>query len=383
MPDPAVIEKRKNDHIRINLQEDVEATGLSSGLDRYRFVHTALPELDLVAIDTRTTFLGRRLGVPFLISSMTGGVERGWEITRRLAVAAQLFGCAMGVGSQRVALEDPARTRYFAVRDVAPDILLLANLGAVQLNYGYGPDECRRAVEMIGADALILHLNPLQEALQPEGNRDFSGLLSKIEAICAKLEVPVVVKEVGWGISARVASQLAEVGIAAIDVGGAGGTSWSAVERHRAKTPLQRRLSETFADWGIPTAQSLRMAKSGAAALPIVASGGLKTGLDAAKAITLGAELAGFAGPLLRAAAAGEDETVDLLTALVEELRVAMFCIGSGDLAALRRAELIDDAGQRLSPLAVAEVPTQDTRRQPDPTGVLMLSTNGRGHGTP
>jgi isopentenyl-diphosphate delta-isomerase len=197
---------------------------------------------------------------------------------------------------------------------------------------------------MVQADALVLHLNPLQEALQPEGNRDFSSLLRKIAAVCAALDVPVVVKEVGWGICTGVARQLAEAGVAAIDVSGAGGTSWSAVERHRATSPLQRRLSETFADWGIPTAESLRMAQTGAPGLPIVASGGLRTGLDAAKAIVLGADLTGFAGPLLKAAAAGEDETVELLTALIEELRIAMFCTGSGDLNALRHVELIDSA---------------------------------------
>ena len=351
----ATIERRKHDHIRINLEEDVQAREATTGFERFHFVHTALPERNLSEVDVRTRFLGRDLGAPILISSMTGGIERGWEINRRLATAAQALGCAMGVGSQRAAIEDPARARFFRVRDVAPDILLLANLGAVQLNYGYGIDECRRAVEMIGADALILHLNPLQEALQPEGNRDFSALLGKIAAVCAALGVPVVVKEVGCGISTPVARQLAEAGVAAIDVSGAGGTSWSAVERHRAGTDLARRLSETFADWGIPTATSLRMARMGAPGLPLVASGGLRTGLDAAKAIALGADLAGFAGPLLRAAVAGEAETVELLTALVEELRLAMFCTGCGNLAELRHADLFDVDDDRLLPLPAGQ----------------------------
>jgi isopentenyl-diphosphate delta-isomerase len=350
MSGPATTERRKSDHIAINLSEDVQATGITSGFERYRFVHTALPELDLSDVDTRTTFLGRELRAPVLVSAMTGGVERGWEINRRLAAAAQALGCAMGVGSQRAAIEDPARARFYRVRDVAPDILLIANLGAVQLNYGYGPDECRRAVEMIGADALALHLNPLQEALQPEGNRDFSSLLGKIERVCAALDVPVVVKEVGWGISTRVARQLANAGVAAIDVGGAGGTSWSAVELHRATTSLGRRLSETFAGWGIPTAESLLLAQVGAPDIPLIASGGLRTGLDAAKALALGADLAGFAGPLLRAAAAGEAETVELLTALVEELRLAMFCTGAGTVPQLRRVDLFDGDDDRLLP---------------------------------
>lgn len=287
-------------------------------------------------------FLGRRLRAPILISCMTGGVERGREINHRLARAAQALGCAMGIGSQRAAIEDPDLAPLFRVRDVAPDILLLANLGAVQFNYGYGVDECKRAVAMIEADALALHLNPLQEALQPEGNVNFAGLLAKIEAICRKLEVPVVVKEVGWGISARVARQLAEAGVAAIDVGGAGGTSWSEVERHRASTTLRCRVSAAFAGWGIPTADSLRQARQAAPTLPLIASGGLRDGIDVAKAIALGADLAGFASPLLKAAAESGDAAHELLTALVEELRTSMFCCGARDLAGLKQVEVVE-----------------------------------------
>ncbi|MDP9365906.1 MAG: type 2 isopentenyl-diphosphate Delta-isomerase [Chloroflexota bacterium] len=333
-------QQRKAEHIRINLEEDVRAKGITTGLERYRFVHAALPELDLAEVDPGTCFLGRALRAPILVSCMTGGVNRGWEINRRLARAAQVLGCAMGVGSQRAAIENPALAPFFRVRDVAPDVLLLANLGAVQLNYGYGVDECRRAVAMIEADALALHLNPLQEALQPEGNANFAGLLVKIEAICRGLEVPVVVKEVGWGISTAVARQLAEAGVAAIDVGGAGGTSWSEVERHRAPTALRRRISGTFAAWGLPTAESLRLAREGAPGLPLIASGGLRDGIDAAKAIALGADLAGFAAPLLKAAAESEAAAHELLTALVEEMRVGMFCCGARDLVALKRTEM-------------------------------------------
>lgn len=334
-------DQRKLEHLRINLERDVQARATTTGFERYRFVHEALPECALEDVDPSTVFLGRRLVAPLLISSMTGGVNEGWEINRRLAAAAQELGCAMGVGSQRVALDDPSAARFFQVRDVAPDIALFANLGAVQLNYGYGVDECRRAVEMIGADALILHLNPLQEALQPEGNRDFSGLLRRIEAVCASLGAPVIVKEVGCGISEATARRLASVGVAAIDVGGAGGTSWSAVEHHRAATAIGRRVSETFVDWGIPTAESVTMARRGAPGLPIVASGGLRTGLDAAKAIALGADLAGFAGPLLKAAAAGERDVVDLLSALIEELRLAMFCGGARSISNLKKCRIV------------------------------------------
>jgi isopentenyl-diphosphate Delta-isomerase len=335
-------QQRKVEHIRINLEEDVQSKGISSGLDRYRLVHMALPELNLNEVDTAVTFLGHRLRAPVLVSSMTGGVERGREINQRLARAAQAHGCAMGVGSQRAAIEDPALAPLFRVREVAPDILLLANLGAAQLNYGYGIDHCRRAVAMIEADALALHLNPLQEALQPDGNVNFSGLLSRIERVCRALEVPVIVKEVGWGISARVAQQLAEAGVAAIDVAGAGGTSWSEVEHHRAPTPLRRRISGTFIAWGIPTAESLLMARQGAPGLPLIASGGLRHGIDAAKAIALGADLAGFASPLLKAAAESEDAVHQLMGGLVEELRISMFCCGARDLAGLRQVEIVE-----------------------------------------
>ncbi|HEX5962582.1 MAG TPA: type 2 isopentenyl-diphosphate Delta-isomerase [Gemmatimonadales bacterium] len=335
-------QQRKVEHIRINLEEDVQSKGISSGLDRYRLVHMALPELNLKEVDTATTFLGHRLRAPVLVSCMTGGVERGREINQRLARAAQAHGCAMGVGSQRAAIEDPALAPLFRVRDVAPDILLLANLGAAQLNYGYGIDHCRRAVAMIDADALALHLNPLQEALQPDGNVNFSGLLSRIERVCRALEVPVIVKEVGWGISAPVARQLAEVGVAAIDVAGAGGTSWSEVEHHRAPTPLRRRISGTFIAWGIPTAESLLMARQGAPGLPLIASGGLRHGIDAAKTIALGADLAGFASPLLKAAAESEDAVNELMSGLIEELRISMFCCGVRDLAGLRQVEIVE-----------------------------------------
>jgi isopentenyl-diphosphate delta-isomerase len=339
--------QRKQDHLRIVTEEAVGARGVTTGLERYRLVHRALPELDLAKIDTSTRFLGHALGVPFLISGMTGGVERGAEINRRLAAAAQAVGCAMGVGSQRVALEEPSRAVTFRVRDVAPDVLLFANLGAVQLNYGYGPDHCRWAVEMIEADALVLHLNPLQEALQVGGNTNWSGLLVRIASVCAALEAPVIVKEVGWGISADVARQLVDAGVAAIDVGGAGGTSWSEVERHRAPTERLRRVAGTFGAWGIPTADSVVMVRGVARNVPLIASGGLRSGVEAATAIALGADLVGFAAPLLRAAAASETGAQEMLMALVDELRVSMFCCGAGDIARLRRVELMTDAATR------------------------------------
>ena len=335
-----MIETRKDDHLTINLEREVSFGGMS-GFDRYRFVHNALPEIDPGMVDLSTEFLGHPLGAPILVSSMTGGCARGGEINRRLARAAQELGCAMGVGSQRAMIEERSLAASYAVRDVAPDIPLFANLGAVQLNYGLGPEDCRRAVDAISADALILHLNPVQEALQPEGNRNFADLLGKIERVCTALPVPVIVKEVGFGISDRVAAQLWDAGVAAIDVSGFGGTSWSAVEHFRANTQLAQRLSRTFVDWGIPTATALRLVRDRLPATPLIASGGLRTGLDAAKALRLGADLAGYAGPLLQAAAQGEEETIFALRAIVEELRLAMFFCGAASIAALRHADMI------------------------------------------
>jgi isopentenyl-diphosphate delta-isomerase len=334
---------RKSDHIRINLQEDVEFKHVSTGFERYRFVHCALPELDLEEVDTATTLLGKRMAAPLLISSMTGGTPEARAINQRLAEAAQAAGIGMGLGSQRAAIEDPALEDTFRVRHVAPDILLLANLGAVQLNYGYGPEHCRRAVEMVEADALILHLNPLQEALQPEGETRFAGLLSRIEAVCQALEVPVVVKEVGWGMSEQVARQLADAGVAAIDVAGSGGSSWSQVEMHRATTERQRQVAAAFADWGIPTADSLLLARRGAPALPVIASGGIRDGIQIAKAVALGATACGVAGPFLRAASQPTAAVTELIAVLVTQLRVAMFAAGAADVQALQHTPVHEE----------------------------------------
>ncbi|MEA3339034.1 MAG: type 2 isopentenyl-diphosphate Delta-isomerase [Chloroflexota bacterium] len=337
-------QRRKSDHIRINLQEDVDFKHVSTGFERYRFIHCAMPDFDLESVDTSITLLGRRLTAPLLISSMTGGTPEAGAINQRLAEAAQAAGIGMGLGSQRAAIEDPTLADTYQVRRVAPDILLLANLGAVQLNYGYGPDECRRAVEMVEADALILHLNPLQEALQPEGNTRFAGLLAKIGAVCRALDTPVIVKEVGWGISERVARQLANVGVAAIEVAGAGGSSWSQVEMHRATNGLQRQVAAAFADWGIPTAESLLMALRGAPELLAIASGGIRDGIQIAKAIALGATACGAAGPFLHAASKSVAAVTDLITVLVTQLRVAMFTAGAADISTLQRTPLVSTA---------------------------------------
>jgi len=338
-------EQRKADHIRINLEEDVSFGQLTTGLERYRFVHQAVPEVDMAGIELSTCLFGKLLRAPLLISSMTGGTERADMINHCLAAAAQETGIAMGLGSLRAALEHPELAASFEVRAAAPDVLLLANLGAVQLNNGYGVDECRRAVELAGADALVLHFNALQEALQPEGNTNFAGLLGKVADLCRRLEVPVVAKEVGWGFSAEAARRLAEAGVAAIDVAGAGGTSWSQVEMHRAPTETYRQVAAAFRDWGIPTAESIRLVRQGAPGVTVIASGGLRNGLDVAKTVALGARLAGMAAPFLKAAVISTEAVLEAIQVIVTQLRIAMFCIGAARLDDLRDTPYLVRAG--------------------------------------
>jgi isopentenyl-diphosphate delta-isomerase len=253
-----------------------------------------------------------------------------------LAQAAQATGIAMGLGSLRAVLEDPQLVDSYQVRLWAPDVLLLANLGAIQLNCGYDASDCLRVIELVEADGLILHLNPLQEALQPEGNTHWAGLLAKIEAVCRKLPVPVIAKEVGWGISDETARQLADAGVAAIDVAGAGGTSWSQVEMHRAPDDVSQRVAALFRDWGISTVESLLSVRRVAPNLPVIASGGIRHGLDVAKVVALGASLAGLAGPFLRAAVTSTDAVVNLIEELTCALRIAMFSVGAKDITALQ-----------------------------------------------
>lgn len=335
-------QKRKSDHITINLTQDVDFSDVTAGFERYRLPHCALPEIDLADVSTSTRLLGKPLAMPLVISSMTGGTSEARAINHHLAEAAQLTGLALGVGSQRAALEDDTLISTYQVRDVAPDILLLANLGAIQLNYGYGIAECRRAVDMITADALILHLNALQEAIQPEGNTRFDGLLSRIEAVCRALEVPVIVKEVGWGISEHVARQLADAGAAAIDVAGAGGTSWSTVEMFRTTSAHGQAVAEAFRSWGIPTVASLLQARRGAPEIPILASGGIRSGIDIAKAVALGAGACGIAGPFLRAAASSTAAVIELIHTLHDQMRIALFCAGTADISQLQALNLQD-----------------------------------------
>lgn len=338
-------ESRKVDHVRINLEENVNFPNLTTGLEKYRFIHCAVPELSLTDIDTSTTIFGKSLNAPILISSMTGGAELANRINRNLAQAAQTHRIAMGLGSQRAALEDEALAYTFQIRDIAPDILLFANMGAVQLNYGYDVEDMQRAVEMAQADALILHFNVLQEAVQPEGDVNFAGLLKKVEQVCHIVDVPVIAKEVGWGFSETDVRNLKNVGVAAIDVAGSGGTSWSEVEYHRAPTSFHAQVARAFADWGIPTADAIQYARSVDPDLLVIASGGLRDGIDIAKSIALGANLAGVASPFLKAANQSPEAVDNLIRTLKTQLRIAMLCSATPNIHELGKTPLITTEG--------------------------------------
>ncbi|TNC74761.1 type 2 isopentenyl-diphosphate Delta-isomerase [Rubellimicrobium roseum] len=335
-----MLSDRKNQHLDIVLGGRGRG-GSRTGLDAVEFVHVALPELHMDEIDLSTEFLGRRIAAPLLVSSMTGGPARAEAINRHLAEACQALGLPLAVGSQRVALEAGEAGGLGAeLRRIAPGVPLLANFGAAQLNTGFGAEEARRAVEMIGADALIIHLNPLQEAVQPEGDRDWRGLLSRIEALARGLPVPVVAKEVGAGLSGAVARRLWDVGVRVLDVAGAGGTSWAAVEAERARSSRQAAVARAFASWGIPTAQAIAEVRAACPEAVVIGSGGIRDGLDVARAIRLGADVVGQASGLLEAATRSAEAVVDHFGTVMDQLRVACFCTGSANLAALRSAEL-------------------------------------------
>jgi isopentenyl-diphosphate delta-isomerase len=333
------IQDRKSDHIRICLNEDIEFKLKTTGFERYDFVHQALPEINKNEIDISTELFGKKLSAPLIIEAMTGGTELGYQINENLARAAQELQIGMMVGSQRVSLEQPSLAYTFQVRHKLRDTLLIANIGAVQLNNGFNYETCLEAISMIGADALALHLNPLQEAIQPEGNTNFQGLLSKIEELREKLDLPLVVKEVGCGMSKEVAIQLKEVGVDYIDVGGAGGTSWAKVEALRTEKMYHRTIGEAFGEWGISTAESILMIKAAAPKMHIIASGGIRTGIDVSKAIALGAEYAGIALPLLSSALESASSVQDVLKLIIEELKIVMFCIGVENLDHLRHTK--------------------------------------------
>ncbi|GAB2788765.1 type 2 isopentenyl-diphosphate Delta-isomerase [Halomonas shantousis] len=334
---------RKNDHLDIVLDDQRALAPGQTGFARYQFEHCALPQLHLDDIDLSTQLLGKPLRAPLLISSMTGGAERAKAINHHLAEAAEALGIALAIGSQRVALQSGSDHGLTGeLRKLAPSIPLLGNIGAAQLIERGGTDWARRAVDMIGADALIVHLNPLQEAVQAGGDRDWRGILEAIEYLVTALDVPVVIKEVGAGISASVARSLVDVGVTAIDVAGAGGTSWAAVEAERSADDTSRQVAMAFAGWGIPTALALQSVRQALPDTPLIASGGIRDGVDAAKAIRLGADVVGQAAAVLHSATQSTQAVIDHFEIVIRQLRIACFCTGSADLPALRRAALID-----------------------------------------
>ena len=338
-PTPAsrATEARKSRHLDICLEEDV-ASALDTGFGRVRLRHEALPDFALEDVETATTFLGRRLTVPLVISSMTGGTTRARAINRNLAAAAERFGAALGLGSQKAAIQNPDLLDTYRVRDVAPNIALFGNLGAVSLNYGISLEQVRAALETIEANGLYLHFNPLQEALQSGGDTNFRDLLPKIAALCRALTVPVIAKSVGSGISVSTVARLLDAGVAAIDVAGAGGTSWARVEGRRSGDRRREALAETFAGWGYPTAEATLALRAAFPAVPLVASGGVRSGVDVAKALALGADLAGVGLPLLEPATRSAEGAAAALEDLVNGLRIAMFASGC------RRASELPDA---------------------------------------
>jgi isopentenyl-diphosphate delta-isomerase len=329
------ISKRKADHIQINLHENV-LSGIRNGLEDYRFTHEALPEVNFADTNTSLDLFGKHLSAPILISSMTGGTLDAELINQRLAEAAQECKIAMGVGSQRAAIEMPELSHTFNVRKIAPDILLFANLGAIQLNNGLTINDCQRAIEMIEADGLILHLNPLQESLQSGGDTNLYGLASRIEDICKNLNQPVIVKEVGWGISKKTARLLYECGVTAIDVAGAGGTSWSQVEMYNSTNEDSKQLAAVFKDWGIPTSTSILNVKESTPSMTIFASGGITNGVEMAKCYALGATLAGSAGIFLREANISSKNVISNINLLIKQIKTTMFATGSIDLSELK-----------------------------------------------
>lgn len=327
---------RKEQHIHICATMDVEAADRYTGFTDLKLVPKALPELSWHELDTQTRFLGHRFSYPILITGMTGGIERAAEINRRLAAAAAKHGIAMGVGSQRLALENPEHAAIFAVKRSAPQLFLIGNLGFAQLRgrtLSAAIDDCKRAVEMIDADALAIHVNVLQEVIQVEGDRDFRGAYAMLTAIARHLPVPLVVKEVGVGVDFESAKRLVECGVAAIDIGGKGGTSWSFIEGARAQSASLQRVAQSFRDWGIPTAIALHHARATLGAkVPLIATGGVRDGLTIAKAVALGANMVGVGLPLFRAALAHENGASDVLEELIRGLKTAMIATGCGSL---------------------------------------------------
>lgn len=341
---PNQTERRKSNHIRISLEKDVQAQHTATGFEDIFFVHRALPEIRKEKIDLSVRVFNHEFSAPIIVEAMTGGTEEAIKINANIAQAVEDLHLGMGVGSQRAAIENPKLERAYTIaREKAPTAFLIANLGAPQLVRGYGVKEAERAIEMIRADALAIHLNSLQEAVQPEGETNYRGVLKKIGEIAQELSVPVIVKETGAGISSEVARMLEGIGISGIDVAGAGGTSWAAVEYYRSERvqdEFLQRLGKTFWDWGIPTAASI-VEVAHSVHLTLIASGGVRSGMDVAKALALGADLAGAASPILLPATRGPEEVQKTLHLTIEELRNTMFLVGTESIDKLKGVPVV------------------------------------------
>ena len=336
--------KRKSDHIKISLNQNVQARKTTTGFEDIHFIHKALPEIDKHEIDFSTTVFGHKFAAPLIAGAITGGALEAKKINATIAEAVKELGLGMGVGSQRAAIEDKRLEKTFTIaRKKALTAFLIANIGGVQLVNGYGLKEVKKAIKMIEADAIAIHLNPLQEAVQPEGQTNFQRVLKKIGEIARELDKPVIVKETGAGVASEEAKKLEDAGVKGIDVSGAGGTSFAAVEYYRAKkhgNSFQRRLGDVFWDWGIPTAVSV-VEVAQTVKIPVIASGGIRDGVDVAKALALGASLTSFSQPVLQAAVKGLKETKNVLLLLMEELKNVMFLVGADSVQELREASLV------------------------------------------
>lgn len=336
--------RRKADHIRISLNRDVQAIKTTTGFEDINFVHKALPEIDRKKISLSTRVFGHKFAAPLIVGAITGGTAKAAKINATIAESVEELGLGMGVGSQRAAIDNRKLENTFRVtRKKAPTAFLIANIGGVQLVNEYGLNEVKRAIEMIDADAIAIHLNPLQEAVQPEGQTDFQGILEKISEISTELDKPVIAKETGAGIAAEEAVKLQTAGVKGIDVSGAGGTSFAAVEYYRARkhgNSTQHRLGDVFWDWGIPAAISV-VEVSQSITIPVIASGGIRNGVDMAKALSLGASLTSLSQPILEVAVKGTEETKKMLTLLTNEMRNTMFFVGADSIRTLWRTPLV------------------------------------------